>query len=145
MNLTEYKQQVTDFFDSRTNYDNDFTYRRAIPLVELAQLQKGQTVLDVATGTGIVAIAAANIVGTEGKVVGVDISPGMLSQARRKIEAAGIQNIELIETDADYLNFGDQSFDAILCSSSIATDKGIWHDITTFFIIGRKKQTGMDK
>ncbi len=93
----------------RTNYDNDLTVCRAIPLVELAQLQKGQTVLDVATGTGIVAIAAANIVGTKGKVVGVDISSGMLSQARRKIEAAGIQNIKLIETDADYLNFGDQS------------------------------------
>ncbi len=119
MNLTEYKRQVTDFFDSRTNYDNDFTYRRAIPLVELAQLQKGQTVLDVATGTGIVAIAAAHILGAEGKVVGVDISPGMLSQARRKIEAAGLQNIKLIEADADYLNFGAQSFDAILCSSSI--------------------------
>ena len=111
MNLTEYKQQVTDFFDGRTNYDNDFTYRRAIPLVELSQLQKGQTVLDVATGTGIVAIAAAHILGTEGKVVGVDISPGMLSQARRKIEAAGLQNIEVIEADADYRNFGDQSFD----------------------------------
>ncbi len=75
--------------------------------------------MDVATGTGIVAIAAAHILGTEGKVVGVDISPGMLSQARRKIEAAGLQNIELIEADADYLNFDDQSFDAILCSSSI--------------------------
>ncbi len=117
--LTEYKQQLTAFFDSRTNYDNDFTYRRAIPLVELAQLQRGQSVLDVATGTGIVALAAAQIVGSESKVVGVDISPGMLSQARQKIEAAGLQNIELIEADADSLNFSDESFDAILCSSSI--------------------------
>lgn len=113
-NLTDYKQQVTAFFDTRTNYDNDFTYRRAIPVVELAQLQTGQQVLDVATGTGILAIAAAQLVGSEGKVVGVDISPGMLSQARQKIEAAGLQNIELIQVDADYLNFSDESFDAIL-------------------------------
>jgi protein-L-isoaspartate(D-aspartate) O-methyltransferase len=118
--LTEYKQQVTAFFDARTSYDNEFTYRRAIPIVELAQLQRGQQVLDVATGTGILAIAAAQLVGSEGKVVGVDISPGMLNQARRKIEAAGLQNIELIEVDADYLNFSDDSFDAILCSSSLA-------------------------
>lgn len=115
----KYKQQVTAFFDTRTSYDNDFTYRRAVPVVELAQLQRGQQVLDVATGTGILAIAAARIVGSEGKVVGVDISPGMLSQARRKIEAAGLQNIEVIEADAEELNFSDESFDAILCSSSI--------------------------
>jgi protein-L-isoaspartate(D-aspartate) O-methyltransferase len=67
-NLNEYKQEIIAFYETRTNYDNDFTYRRAIPLVELAQLQRGQHVLDVATGTGIVAIAAAEIVGSEGKL-----------------------------------------------------------------------------
>ena len=115
----KYKQQVIADFNARTDYDNDFRYRSAAPLVELAQLQIGQHVLDVATGTGIVAIAAAQIVGN-GKVVGVDISSGMLAQAQRKIEAAGLQNIELIEADADYLNFPDDSFDRILCSSAIA-------------------------
>jgi len=44
----------------------------------LAQLQPGQHIWDVATGTGIVAIAAAEIVGFEGKVIGVDFTPGML-------------------------------------------------------------------
>lgn len=117
--LTDYKQQVTAFFDTRTNYDNDFTYRRAVPVVELAQLQKGQQVLDVATGTGILAVAAAQLVGSEGKVVGVDISPGMLNQARQKIAAAGLQNIELIEADIESFHFNDERFDAILCSSSI--------------------------
>lgn len=115
----EYKQQVIADFNARTSYDNDFRYRFANPLIKLAHLQPGQQVLDVATGTGIVAIASAEIVGNEGKVVGVDISSGMLNQARRKIAAANLQNIELIEADADYLNFDDQSFDAILCSSAI--------------------------
>lgn len=117
--LNEYKQQLIADFNARTNYDNDFRYRFADPLVKLAQLQKGQHVLDIATGTGIVAIASAQIVGSEGKVIGLDISSGMLAQAQRKIEAANLQNIELIEADADYLNFPDGSFDAILCSSAI--------------------------
>lgn len=114
-----YKQQVSAFFDSRTNYDNDFTHRRAYPLVELAQLQSGQYVLDVATGTGIVAIAVAQIVDNEGKVVGVDISSGMLEQAQRKIAAAGLQNVELIQADAEYIDFPQNSFDTILCNSSV--------------------------
>lgn len=114
----QYKQQVTEFFNKRTKYDDYFRFRLALALVDLVQLQKGQKILDVATGTGIVAISAAQIVGNEGKVVGVDISSTMLSQAREKIEQAGLQNIELIEADADYVDFDDKSFDVIFCSSA---------------------------
>ena len=117
--LNEYKQEIKAFYEARTNYDNDFTYRRAIPLVELAQLQPGQHVLDVATATGIVAIASAEKVGSEGKVIGVDFTPGMLEQARRKIAAAALQNIELIEADAEAISFHDESFDAIFCATAI--------------------------
>lgn len=115
----EYKQQVIAEFNSRKNYDDDFRYRLANRLVELAELQRGQTILDVATGTGIAAIASAQIVGDEGKVIGVDISSGMLSQAQRKIEQANLKNVELLEADADFLKFEDESFDAILCSSAL--------------------------
>jgi len=117
--ISEYKQRIVADFNSRTNYDNEWRYRFANRLVELARLQKGQKVLDIATGTGIVAIASAKIVGSTGKVVGVDISSGMLQQAQAKIDAEGLQNVELVEADADYLNFPDNSFDAILCSSAI--------------------------
>lgn len=115
----QYKQQVIAEFNSRENYDNDFRFRLGNRLVELAELKPSQQVLDVATGTGIVAIAAAEIVGNLGKVIGVDISAGMLEKAQRKIENANLQNIELLETDADYLNFSDESFDAVLCSSAL--------------------------
>lgn len=118
-NIDNYKQRVIADFNSRTNYDNELRDRLANPLVQLAQLQSGQKILDVATGTGIVAIAAAKIVGDQGKVISIDISRGMLNQAQRKIEAACLQNIELIEADADYLNFDDNSFDVIFCSSAI--------------------------
>ncbi|MGF1677061.1 MAG: class I SAM-dependent methyltransferase [Rivularia sp. (in: cyanobacteria)] len=115
----QYKQEVTEFFNKRNNYDSDFRHRLALALVEQILLKRGQNILDVATGTGIVAIAVAEIVGNQGKVVGVDISSTMLNQARKKIEEKGLHNIELIEADADYINFDDESFDAIFCSSSL--------------------------
>lgn len=118
-NLNEYKQEIITFYEARTDYDNDFTYRRAIPLVELAHLQPGQHILDIATGTGIVAIAAAERVGATGKVIGVDFTPGMLNQARRKITATGLQNIELIEADAESIDFEDEQFDTIFCATAI--------------------------
>lgn len=81
--------------------------------------------MDVATGTGIIAIAAAQIVGSHGKVIGVDFSSGMLTQAQQKIETLGLQNIELIEADAEYIDFNNESFDIILCSTAIVYFKDI--------------------
>ncbi len=118
-NISEYKQRIVTDFNSRSNYDNQWRYNFANRLVELAKLESGQKVLDIATGTGIVAIASAKIVGSIGKVIGVDISSRMLQQAQSKIDAEGLPNIELIEADAEYLSFADNSFDAILCSSAI--------------------------
>jgi len=121
----KYKKGVIDFFNSRTTYDNDYTIHRALPLLELVQLKKGQKVLDMATGTGIIAIAAAQIVGSEVRIIGVDFSSGMLEQARQKIEELGLQNIELIEADAEYIDFNHESFDIILCSTAIVYFKDI--------------------
>jgi arsenite methyltransferase len=121
----QYKRKVIDFFNSRTTYDNDYTIRRAVPLLELVPLKKGQKVLDMATGTGIIAIAAAQAVGNEGKVIAVDFSAGMLNQAQQKINELELRNIELIEADADYINFEDESFDIIICSTAIVYLKDI--------------------
>jgi len=119
--MDDYKQQVISFFNQRTAYDQEGPRhpREADLLLKSVTLQKKQRVLDVATGTGLVAIPAAHKVGSGGHVVGVDLSPGMLSQASRKIEAAGLQNIELIEADASSIDFSDSSFDVIFCCSAI--------------------------
>lgn len=114
-----YKEQITQFFNYRQQYDNDFTYNRAIKLVDCVELQPGETVLDVATGTAIVAMAAAKKIGNTGKVTGVDISPIMLSQAKEKIATENVTNIELIESDIDSIDFPVASFDTIFCSSSV--------------------------
>ena len=125
--LNEYKQQVADYFNARTNYDgSEFANRRANRFLELLPLEKGYKVLDIATGTGLIAIPAAEIVGSQGKVVGVDIASALLSQAQKKINALDLTNIELIEVDAEYLNFNENSFDAVLCCSAVMVFQNIY-------------------
>jgi ubiquinone/menaquinone biosynthesis C-methylase UbiE len=115
----EQKRRVLANFNAMAaNYDSlGFTQRCAKRLLELANLKTGETVLDVATGTGLVATVAAQIVGTTGKVVGVDFSPEMLAQAKQK--ATGMSQLEFQESDAEKLNFPDESFDVVLCASSL--------------------------
>lgn len=121
LKLNDYQQQVADYYSRRSsNYDEgDWHPRIARRLVEYAQLRPGQQVLDIATGTGMVAIEAAQIVGTEGRVVGIDISAGMLEQAQRKVKLLDLKNIEFQLADAEALRFAVNSFDAIFCSSAL--------------------------
>jgi SAM-dependent methyltransferase len=73
-------------------------------------------VLDVATGTGKVALEAAQDAGPSGHVVGVDLSEGMLARARRK---AGDLPVEFRQMDAEALEFDNGSFDVVLCGFGV--------------------------
>jgi SAM-dependent methyltransferase len=79
-------------------------------VVEAADLQAGWRVLDVATGTGNAALAAARC---GCSVVGVDYVPGLLERGRRRADAEGVA-VELVEGDAERLPVEDASFDAVL-------------------------------
>lgn len=81
-------------------------------VMEAASVKTGSHVLDVATGTGDAAIVAADLVGSTGRVVAVDISVPMLREASAK--AAG-QQIEFVEADAQHLPFAHGTFDAVVC------------------------------
>jgi len=83
-------------------------------LVEIAGIQAGDRVLDVAAGSGEPALTAAQVVGPQGEIVATDISPEMLAYARERAAAAGIDNVEFIEADASSLDFRPESFDAAL-------------------------------
>lgn len=116
------RDAVESAFDARaTNYDdNDWHVRYAERLVSLATPTVGMTVLDAACGTGLATTAVARAVGESGRVVGVDISSGMLRRAIATIQAAGLRNIELIRADAtDLARFPDESFDLVLCSAGL--------------------------
>jgi demethylmenaquinone methyltransferase / 2-methoxy-6-polyprenyl-1,4-benzoquinol methylase len=77
---------------------------------DLARLSSGGRALDVATGTGDLALALARRVGPSGEVVGSDFSDGMLARAREK--AAGVPGVRFEHADALALPYEDQSFDA---------------------------------
>lgn len=78
-------------------------------VADAAQIQPGQRVLDVACGTGILAREIAPRVGSVGRVVGIDPSPGMVAVAKQLAPA-----IEWREGVAESLPFPDQSFDAVV-------------------------------
>ena len=81
-------------------------------LLHAARIAPGQSILDVATGTGTVARAAVEIVGASGSVVGGDISPAMLEAARRNLKGLPVR-LEVLDGQA--LPFQDRRFDTVTC------------------------------
>ncbi len=85
-------------------------------LLACAAPSPGERVLDVACGTGLVALGAARAVGPQGRVVGTDISDQMVEAARRHAEGQGLSHISCIRMDAENLALRDGSFDVALCA-----------------------------
>lgn len=88
-------------------------------LVAYADLKPGDKVLDVATGTAAVAIAAAQAVGPKGRVVAIDTAEKMLDQAQAKLQKFGLSNADLHVMDAEQLEFRSGYFDAVICSHAL--------------------------
>jgi len=86
-------------------------------LLEAARIAAGHRVLDVATGTGAAARAAAELVGPTGEIVAGDISNTMLDVARRHPDNSAIK-FELL--DAHALPFPDRRFDRVICQLGLA-------------------------
>ncbi|GGK97067.1 class I SAM-dependent methyltransferase [Deinococcus radiotolerans] len=80
-------------------------------VADAAGVQPGEAVLDVMTGTGAV---AAEVVGRAGRVVGVDVSAGMLTQAQRRVPGAAF-----VRGDAASLPFPDGTFDVAVCAAGV--------------------------
>lgn len=87
-----------------------FTSVPAGHLVRFAQVRAGQKVLDVGTGTGVVAITAARAGAT---VTGLDLTPELLGQARTSADVCGVK-VQWDEGDAENLSYKDASFDVVL-------------------------------
>lgn len=114
------KEQVTQMFDTiSNNYDGlnrvisfgiDVKWRKRV--VEILKKKNPATILDIATGTGDLAI---NLTQTgASKIIGLDISPGMLAVGKKKIDEKKLNNtIEMVVGDSENLQFEENTFDAV--------------------------------
>lgn len=120
------KEQVEQMFDNISgNYDGlnrvisfgiDVKWRKKV--IELVKATSPNSVLDIATGTGDLAISMTET--NASRIVGLDISEGMLSIGRKKIKDKGLTGkIEMIQADSEALPFEDNSFDAITVAFGI--------------------------
>lgn len=120
------KEQVTQMFDTISKeYDGlnrvisfgiDVKWRKKV--VKIVSKQQPKTILDIATGTGDLAINLAKTNAT--KIVGFDISPGMLDVGRKKIALKQLDHkIEMVLGDSEKMPFEDNSFDAITVAFGI--------------------------
>ncbi len=121
------KEQVEQMFDTISNkYDGlnriislgtDLKWRRKV--LAMAKNQKPDSILDVATGTGDLAIQFAQNIPAK-KIIGFDISEGMLSMARKKVANTTLESkVDFIKGDGEQMPFEDCSFDVITVSFGV--------------------------
>lgn len=84
-------------------------------LLEMAALQPGEQVLDLAAGTGLVTFPAAESVGAEGHVMATDISDAMVAMLKGEAARRRLAQVSAQRADAETYPFQDASFDAVLC------------------------------
>lgn len=88
--------------------------------LELLNIKKGETVLEIGFGTGHCLKKMAELVGEEGKVYGIDISSGMLEVSKWRLEKVGLlDRVELYCGDASKLPYEDNKFDAVFMSFTL--------------------------
>jgi len=122
MDKQQRKLMIQQAFDTvARGYDHpalSFFPETAKRLVDHLHLDPADQLLDVCTGTGVVAIAAARKL-VAGKVTGIDLSSGMLQRARAKAAEQQLHNIEFIQTDMEQLDFPPHHFDVITGSFAL--------------------------
>ena len=120
------KEQVAQMFDTISgNYDGlnrvisfgiDVEWRKKV--LKIVSAKNPKTILDIATGTGDLAILMAQTDATE--IIGADISEGMMEVGRKKVKEKNLENrIRLVYGDSENLPFGDNHFDAITVAFGI--------------------------
>ena len=134
------KEQVANMFNSISpQYDFlnhllsggiDIIWRKKA--IKLLQNKGIKTMLDIATGTGDFAIEALKI--NPEKIVGVDISEGMLSVGVEKIKKMGLEKtIQLQKGDSEKLPFSDNSFDAVIVSFGVRNFENLQKGLSDMF------------
>ncbi len=159
--MTFSKEEITQLYRKRArHYDisanlyyllglREYAYR-TFAIREL-NMQRGDTVIEIGCGTGLNFRLLRKAVGSEGKIIGVDLTPEMLSVARKRIERNNWSNIELVKSDAGKYQFPDRidgvistfamtlvpEYDQVIRKGATALSPG-----KRFVILDFKKPTG---
>ena len=122
MDAIEFKQASQKVWDAMAaGWDRRSSYfeERARPvtdrMLERLAPSRGDAVLEIAAGTGLVGFAAASLVGPDGRVTVSDFSQGMVDAAGRQAKKLGLHNVECRRLDAEKLDLPDDSVDGVLC------------------------------
>jgi arsenite methyltransferase len=86
---------------------------------ELGRLSAGERVLDLGCGAGTDSLVAAQMVGPDGSVIGIDMTPEMLAKAHRAAAEMGAANVEFVEGEIELLPFADESVDVVISNGVI--------------------------
>ena len=115
---------------------SDIKWRKKV--IKMVAEKKPRTILDIATGTGDLAIQFAEKISAE-KIVGLDLSEGMLSVARKKVSGKEIsEKIEFVQADSEALPFEDNTFDAITVSFGIRNFENLEKGLSEIFRVLKK-------
>ena len=119
----ERKQSVAGIFHrASSTYDHigpNFFAHFGRNLVAHAKLPRSGRVLDAACGRGAVLFPAAEAVGPDGFVDGIDLAEGMVERTSRDAANRGLSHVEVHRMDAEHLDFPDATFDVVLCGFAI--------------------------
>jgi ubiquinone/menaquinone biosynthesis C-methylase UbiE len=122
MNGTEFKRASQAVWEAMAQgWDDRHAYfeERAGPvterMIERLAPTPGQTILDLAAGTGLVGFAAAELVDSDGRVIVSDFSQAMVESAKRRAARLGLANVECRVLDAERLDLPDEAVDGVLC------------------------------
>jgi ubiquinone/menaquinone biosynthesis C-methylase UbiE len=108
-------ESVSGGWEKRRPWLLDITGVIARKLVEDADPKPGETVLELAAGTGDTGFLAAKAVGSEGRLITTDLSPAMLAAAERTGAAEGIANASYKVVDMEAMDLADDTTDVVLC------------------------------
>ncbi len=102
-------------WDSRHAYFEEIARPVTDLMLERLAPEPGQTILDLAAGTGVAGLAAAGLVGREGHVIVSDFAEGMIEAASRHAARLGLTNVECRVLDAERLDLPDDAVDGVIC------------------------------
>lgn len=127
-NMALNKQEIADLYRKRSKrYDftaqlyylpgfREYAYREKA--VKALALKRGDTVVEIGCGTGLNFRLLQNELGSEGKIVGVDLTDSMLSRAQQRVRRNGWSNVELVQSDAAVFSF-PQKVDGIISTFAL--------------------------